>query len=154
MKLYLVQHGAAAAKEVNPERPLTAEGRADVERLAAFLKRAGIRVERLIHSGKLRAEQTAECIAAQIAPGIELEASGLINPDDAPRAFDWQSDSWDRDTLVVGHLPFLAKLVAHLVLGDESWLLAAFEPGTMVCLEHSDGAGWVIDWMIRPGLLR
>jgi phosphohistidine phosphatase len=154
MKLYLVQHGAAIAKEDDPKRPLTPQGRADVKRLAEFLKRAGIRVERVIHSGKLRAEQTAECLADAIAAGIELETSGLINPNDDPRAFDWQSDSWDRDTLIVGHLPFLAKLAAHLVVGDEAQLLVAFQPGTVVCVEHADGARWVIDWMIRPELLR
>jgi phosphohistidine phosphatase len=153
MKLYLVQHGAAAAKEDDPERPLTAEGRADVKRLAAFLKRAGVRVERVIHSGKLRAKQTAECLADATATGIELETSGLINPDDDPRAFDWQSDSWDLDTLIVGHLPFLAKLLAHMIVGDEAPLLVDFQPGTLVCVRRVDG-GWVIDWMIRPQLLR
>jgi phosphohistidine phosphatase len=119
MKLYLVQHGEACAKQVDPERPLTEQGNADVDRLAAFLKQAGIRVERVIHSGKLRAVQTAEYLAQAIAPGVVPESSGIINPNDDPRAFDWQSDSWDHDTLVVGHLPFMARLVSHLVVEDE-----------------------------------
>ena len=63
MKLYLVQHGEAHAKNVDPERPLTERGHGDVARLAAFLSRAGVRVERVIHSGKLRAEQTAGVLA-------------------------------------------------------------------------------------------
>lgn len=154
MKLYLVQHGAACAKETDPGRPLTAEGRADVERLAAALARAGVRVQRVIHSGKLRAAQTAELLALAVAPGVELETSGLINPHDDPRAFDWQSGSWDRDTLIVGHLPFLAKLAAHLLVGDEAQPLLAFEPGTLVRLAHVDSARWVIEWVIRPELLR
>lgn len=154
MRLYLVQHGEACAKEVDSERPLTAQGRADVERLAAFLQRPGIRAKRVIHSGKLRAAQTAEILAPAIASGVALEISGLVNPNDDPRAFDWQSDSWDRDTLIVGHLPFLAKLTAHLVVGDEGKLIAAFQPGSILCLEHADGTGWTVDWMIRPELLR
>lgn len=154
MKLYLVQHGEACAKDVDSERPLTAQGRADVERLAAFLQRSGIRAERVIHSGKLRAAQTAEVLAPAIASGVAAETSGLINPNDDPRAFDWQSDSWDRDTLIVGHLPFLAKLVSHLIVGDENKLIVAFQPGTILCLEHRDGAHWAIGWMIRPELLR
>ncbi|MFA7387667.1 MAG: phosphohistidine phosphatase SixA [Thiohalobacteraceae bacterium] len=154
MRLYLVQHGEACAKEVDPERPLTAQGRADVERLAAFLQRSGIRAERVIHSGKLRAAQTAELLAPAIASGVTLETSGLINPNDEPRAFDWQSDSWDRDTLIVGHLPFLAKLVSHLMVGDENKLIVAFRPGSVLCLEHADGTGWTVDWMTRPELLR
>jgi phosphohistidine phosphatase len=154
MKLYLVQHGEACAKDVNPHRPLTDQGTADVDRLAAFLKRAGVRVERVIHSGKLRAAQTAERLANALAPGVELESSGIINPNDNPQAFDWQSGSWDRDTLVVGHLPFMAKLVSHLLIEDENRRITAWQPGSVVCLERSNDAHWQINWMIRPELLR
>ncbi|MEJ2310198.1 MAG: phosphohistidine phosphatase SixA [Gammaproteobacteria bacterium] len=152
MKLYLVQHGEAVAKDIDPERPLTEKGRKDVERLAGFLGKAGIGVGRVIHSGKLRARQTAEALASSIAPGIGIETSGLINPNDNPAAFDWQSDSWDEDILVVGHLPFMARLVAHLLTGDPDGVVIGYQPGTMVCLEHSDGR-WQIDWMLRPELL-
>lgn len=152
MKLYLVQHGQAATKEVDPERSLTAQGKQDIERLAEFLKKADLRVERVLHSGKLRARQTAELLADVIAPGLAPETSGLLNPNDNPKAFDWQSESWDRDILVVGHLPFLAKLVAHLVAEDENRPVAAFQPGSLVCLERIDGH-WQIAWMIRPDLL-
>ena len=154
MKLYLVQHGEACAKEVNPERPLTDQGKADIDRLGAFLKQAGIQLDRVIHSEKLRAIQTAERLAAAIAPGVELEASGIINPNDNPKAFDWQSDSWDRATLVVGHLPFMAKLVSHLVIEDENRLITTYQPGSVVCLELNSDSHWQIDWMIRPELLR
>ena len=154
MKLYLVQHGTACTKDVDPERPLSDAGRADVERLAALLGLTGVRVERVIHSGKLRAAQTAECLAAAVAaPGVALESSGIINPNDNPKAFDWQSGSWDHNTLVVGHLPFMAKLVAHLVSGNENQPVTAFQPGSIVCLERQDGSQWQINWMIRPELL-
>lgn len=154
MKLYLVQHGEACAKEVDPDRPLTAQGQSDIDRLAAFLKAAGIQIERVIHSGKLRAQQTAERLAKELAPGVELETSGLMNPNDNPKAFDWQSESWDRDILIVGHLPFMAKLVSHLLIDDEDRLLTAYQPGSIVCLEHNHDAHWQINWMIRPELLK
>jgi phosphohistidine phosphatase len=153
MKLYLVQHGEACAKDVDPDRPLTDRGRADMERLAAFLRQAGVRPERVIHSEKLRAVQSAGWLADAVAPGVEPESSGIINPDDDPRAFDWQSGSWDRDTLVVGHLPFMGRLVSHLVIEDESRAITAWKPGTVVCLEREDGEHWRIAWMIRPELL-
>lgn len=153
MKVYLVQHGEACAKEVDPDRPLTDQGKADIERLAAFLKRAGIQVERVIHSGKLRAAQTAERLAHAIAAGGELESCTLINPNDNPKTFDWQSDSRDRDTLVVGHLPFMARLVSHLLIEDENRLITAWQPGSIVCLQREDAGSWRINWMIRPELL-
>lgn len=154
MKLYLIQHGEACAKEVDPERPLTDQGKADIDRLAAFLKRAGIRVERVIHSGKLRAAQTAERLANALAPGVEPESSGIINPNDNPKAFDWQSGSWDRDTLVVGHLPFMAKLVSHLVIDNENRSITTWQPGCIICLERFEDTRWQINWMITPELFR
>jgi len=153
MKLYLVQHGEACSKEVNPERPLTDQGELDIDRLAVFFEQAGIRVERVIHSGKLRAEQTAERLAKMIAPEVELETSGRMNPNDDPTAFDWQGESMDRDTLIVGHLPFMAKLVSHLVIDNDNRFITAFQPGSVVCLEYNTDEHWLINWMIRPKLL-
>lgn len=154
MKLFLVQHGEAHAKSADPDRPLTDRGIEDVDHLADFLDKAGVRIERVIHSGKLRALQTATRVAEVIAPGVEPEASGLLNPNDNPKAFDWQSESWDRDTLIVGHLPFMARLVSHLVTGDENRPVVAYRPGSIVCLEPDEDTRWLINWMIRPELLR
>jgi phosphohistidine phosphatase len=54
MRLYLVQHGDAIPERVDPERPLSAEGRRDVEAVARLLASAGTRAVRVAHSGKLR----------------------------------------------------------------------------------------------------
>lgn len=153
MKLYLAKHGKACSKEEDPARPLNEEGRADVARMADFLQGAGIRVERVMHSGKLRAEQTALALAGAIAPGVEVEVSGLLDPNEDPRALDWQSESWDRDTLIVGHLPYMGRLVSHLVVEDDRVSLVTYEPGSIVCLERDLQGQWHIDWMIRPELL-
>jgi len=153
MKLYLVQHGEAVSKEVDPERPLTEQGETDVARIAAFLMQSGIQIDRVIHSGKLRARQTAEILASVVTPKLKLETSGLLNPNDNPAAFDWQSESWNKDCLIVGHLPFMARLVSHLVVGNTESTLTAFTPGSVVCLERIDDEHWQINWMIRPELL-
>ncbi len=154
MKLYLVQHGEACAKEVDPDRPLTEQGRLDIERLGAILKQAGIQADRVIHSGKLRAQQTAKRLSHLIAPGVKLEASEAINPNDDPKTFDLLTDDRDEDILVVGHLPFMAKLVSHLVTGDEQRPITDYQPGTVVCLDRVDDRYWRIDWMLRPELFR
>ncbi len=153
MKLYLVQHGEACTKEVDPDRPLTKQGREDIERLAAFLKQVGIQVSRVIHSGKLRAMQTADGLAKIIAAGSELEVSGCINPNDEASVFSKQIDAWSDDVLVVGHLPFMANLVSYLAVEEQSKLAVAYRPGTIVCLERTNTAQWQINWMLRPSLL-
>ena len=152
MKIYLVQHGEAVAKEVDPERPLTEQGIRDVQRVARTLKHAGVGVKRVIHSGKLRAQQTAEILATEIAPMLQLETSDLINPNDNPGAFDMQTASESRDTMVAGHLPFMAKLVSHLVIGNDNHMLVAYQPGSVVCLESIKKDNWQINWMVRPEL--
>ncbi len=153
MKIYLVQHGEAVAKEVDPERPLTEQGMVDVQCVAKALKHAGVEVKRVIHSGKLRAQQTAEILAIEVAPMLQLETSDLISPNDNPGAFDLQTDSGSRDIMVIGHLPFMAKLVSHLVTGDDSHMLVAYQPGSVVCLELIEKDNWQINWMVRPKLL-
>lgn len=153
MKLYLAQHGEACAKDVDPERPLTDRGREQVEQLADFLARAGVEVGRVVDSGKLRSAQTADLLAAAVAPMVELETSDRINPNDDPSAFDWQQASGGQDTLVVGHLPFMSRLVSLLVAQDPDRPMMAYEPGSVVCLELDSDGLWQIDWMIRPHLL-
>lgn len=154
MKLYLAQHGEACAKEVDPSRPLSEQGLADINQLATFLKQANIQVGRVIHSGKRRAMQTAECLAKSIAPGTELETSNNINPNDDPKSINWKSECGGSDTLIVGHLPFMAKLVSFLLFNDENQLIIRFHPGSIICLEHYNDAHWQINWMIRPELFR
>ena len=153
MKLYLVQHGEAVAKEDDPDRPLSDKGMTDVKHIARALTYARVEVERVIHSGKLRAQQTAEILVGEIAPGVQLEIHDQIRPNDNPGTFDLLSDNQNTDIMVVGHLPFMAKLVSHLVAGDDSLALVVYRPGSIVCLETIEADNWQINWMLRPKLL-
>ena len=153
MKLYLVQHGQACSKDVDPKRPLTEQGKTDVNRLAVFLRKSGVSVERIIHSGKLRASQTAERLVNAIAAGSVPEVSEVINPNDDPTQFAQLSFSWRCDTLIVGHLPFMAKLVSQLTLRNTQTVFTEFTPGSAVCLERHDNNRWTLNWMVRPEVI-
>jgi len=152
VKLYLVQHGDSLPKETDPNRPLSKKGRADVTRLAAFLK-GRVRAARTIHSGKTRARQTTELLAAAIAPGQKIEVLSGIDPMDPTAPVAEQVQHWNEDTLIVGHLPFMCKLVARLVNGAEEPGIVAYQPGSVACLERSDDGRWTVVWMLRPELL-
>ena len=154
MKIYLVQHGEALAKEVDPERPLSEQGKLDVRGIGRALKGAGVEVQRMIHSGKLRARQTAEILAAEIAPALPLATSERINPNDDPGAFELASEFDGVDTMVVGHLPFMARLASYLLAGREEPPVVAFKPGSVLCLERDDAGAWAVVWMIRPEVVR
>ena len=153
MKLYLVQHGQAVSKEEDPERPLSEQGREDVRRVAIRLGEAGVRVVRVWHSGKLRAAETAGILAGKVCSGKRVEMIKGIQPNDAVDEFASDADVWSEDTLVVGHLPFMSRLVALLVAGDSEQELVHYSPGSIVCLERDNSDRWVISWMLSPGLL-
>ena len=60
---------------------------------------------------------------------------------------------WQDDAVLVGHLPFMGKLASFLVTGEPGKSVAAFRPGSMICLERGADDTWSILWMLRPELL-
>ena len=153
MKLYLVQHGDALPKEVDPNRPLSEAGRHDVERLASFLAHGGLEFSRILHSGKARAQQTAEILALALGPDIDIAATSGIDPNDPLESFADKAKRWQENVLVVGHLPFLGRIVSHLIVGSDAAETVAFRPGSMACLERAETGNWTIAWLLQPELL-
>ncbi|MEB2836918.1 MAG: histidine phosphatase family protein [Desulfurococcales archaeon] len=80
VRVCLVQHGQALSEDVDPRRPLSPEGRGEVERVASFLAFAGVRVLRILHSTKLRARETAEILARHLRPEGGVEEAGGLEP--------------------------------------------------------------------------
>ena len=148
-----MQHGEAQPEAVSPERELSPQGRLDVGRLADFLGGRGVRAARVYHSGKTRARETAEKVAAQIAVGVKVEATTGLNPNDPVEPIVKQIAGWREDTLIVGHMPFMGKLAAHLLTGNSGLQLVVFKPGSMLCLERDENGRWAMAWMLRPELL-
>ena len=154
MKLYLVQHGEAVSAEIDPDRPLSEQGQRDGQALAEFLSRGGVSVQRLWHSGKTRAAQIAQLLAPVVLVGGQPEPIAGIAPNDEVTAFARRLLPPEPDTMLVGHLPFLGKLVSHLLVGDLQRELVGFQPGSLVCLETTEAVSWRLVGMLRPELLR
>jgi phosphohistidine phosphatase len=153
MKLYLVQHAKAASKETDPQRPLTEEGRRDIQKVAAFIKSLNLSVDYLWHSGKKRAQQTAEILADVVEVKKEMAAHEGLSPNDNVTVSKDELISGRQDIMIVGHLPFLPKLASLLLTNSESSNTVAFKNGGIVCLNCSDDNQWQLDWMIIPELL-
>lgn len=153
MRVYLVQHGQAASKDIDPARPLTEAGRRDVEKVSTFVRRLGLRVRTILHSGKTRAVQTAEILASSLeASSGTLSREGLA-PSDPVEPLIEELTNAQEDLVVVGHLPFLAKLASALLTDSESLDVVAFRQGGIVCIERGDDATWRLLWMVNPQLL-
>jgi len=153
MKLYLVQHAKAASKEADPERPLTEEGLQEVQKVAAFIKPLKLCVDYLWHSGKKRAEQTAEILAEVIRINKQQTARSGLAPNDDVAALKDELSTSRNDIMIVGHLPLLAKLASLLVAGSESANTMAFRNAGIVCLNRLDDNTWQLEWSIIPELL-
>jgi phosphohistidine phosphatase len=152
MNLYLVQHGEAMNKEVDPVRPLSEGGRQDVTKVAEFVaKNCGMTLSRIQHSGKLRARQTAEIFAARFALPEPLTSDGLAPLDD-PSIWSRRLPAINADIMLVGHLPHLAKLAGALLHGEAAVAPIAFRMGGIVALAREEGH-WSLQWMVVPDML-
>jgi len=109
MLVYLFRHGDAVPAEVDPKRPLSARGRNEVEGTARELMAEGAKIAEIWHSGKLRAQQTAQIIARDLGVKVILEKKGL-KPDDDPATIADLLRQTDKTILIAGHLPFIPKL--------------------------------------------
>jgi phosphohistidine phosphatase len=151
MAVYLMQHGEATTEAENPARPLTDTGRAAVERVAARAKAAGVRIDRCVHSGKLRAEQTAELLVRALGSEGSIEPRDGLAPNDpvAPVA-DWLRAAAEGSSIaVVGHLPFLDRLASLLITDDENIQVIQFRMGGLVKLvPKSEGPGFTVAWLL------
>jgi phosphohistidine phosphatase len=152
MRLYLLQHGEAVAKDVDPDRPLSAKGRQDMEALAERLAAAGLKVSRLAHSGKTRARQSAETVAAAIMPAGAPEVLQGLAPKDPVAPLLADLGTWEGDTMLVGHQPFMGRLVGALLDCAPEQGPVAFQPGTLVGLERQDDGAWRLIAVLRPDL--
>ncbi|NQW00203.1 MAG: phosphohistidine phosphatase SixA [Rhodospirillales bacterium] len=158
MHLYLVQHGDALAKTEDAMRPLSGKGRQDISRLASFLARSRLPISVVLHSGKLRAQQTALIFADVLGPGrIVQDCPCAIAPNDpvTPLVNALKGElRRDDGLMIVGHLPFMDKLVSSLLLGPEDRSCVDFETGTVVALSGEPAAAdWRLDWVMKPKLL-
>jgi len=154
MKLYLIQHGEATTEEVDPSRPLTAKGRLDVQKIVSFLKGSGMGPVPIYHSGKTRARQTAEIIAPYLGAEGQVQEKGGLAPNDPVQGLAKEVSGMSSDVMIVGHLPFLAKLASTLLTGLESKSLVAFRMGGVVCLQRNEERTWQVAWMVTPHLLK
>lgn len=150
MALYLVQHGKSLSKDIDPERGLSEEGRAEVERIAKVARDYGVHVAEIRDSGKKRARQTAEIFASALKPKLGVKAADGINPTDDVTLFS-KNIEFDRDLMIVGHLPFMERLISYLITGSIERPVFRLQNGGILCLEKDQELDLpVITWALMP----
>jgi len=151
MRVYLVQHGEAVSKEENPDRPLSEKGASDVRSVGDFLyQHARLLIHEILHSGKLRAAETAEllarCLNATYDTGPDLQ------PNDDPGLWSEHLAARNKDVMLVGHLPHLERLASLLLCDDVDRCVVTFRNAGIVCLERDEESAWHLNWAFTPAL--
>ena len=156
LQLFLLRHADAGDPEAwrgdDADRPLSAKGEAQAERLGAFLAGIGFTTDAVISSPKVRARRTAEIVAAAIGATVRLDER-------LGRGFDASvGDAILRDAghprrpVLAGHDPDFSELL--------SWLSGAsavtMKKGAFARIDVkgavADGRA-TLRWLVPPDLL-
>lgn len=149
MRVYLVQHGEAMSEEQDPERPLTDLGRKHTDWTGHLAARLGVEVHQIRHSGKTRAEETAEILGKALSPGEGVAGVPGLGPLDDVKPVAGELGDASEPVMLVGHLPFMERLAGQLLTGDAQQPVIDFTNAGIVCLERQD-ARWQAIWIITP----
>ncbi len=154
MKLYVMRHGPAMPRGSVPDefsRPLSPEGVEQTAAAARGLARLGLSGVRILSSPLTRALQTADLVAAELAPGGRPESVDLLAAGASPGEIRKALKGSTSDTLIVGHDPDVSVLVGYLLSGEPQAFID-FSTGGVVALQFPDevqkAAGRLL-WYLR-----
>lgn len=161
MEVYLLRHAQAVSEWQDPLQPLSFSGRQDVERLALWQQTySAIKTDFIFHSEKLRAQQTAEILQTTGLPESAIEPKiGLMPNDSVEKVRDFLEIEWPHihpnkpNVLIVGHLPYLDRLVSLLIHNNPDRACIDIQPCTLICLTSYYGI-WMIKWVVSPELFK
>jgi phosphohistidine phosphatase len=149
MDFFLVRHGEAEPEHRDRRRPLTPDGRREVEKIARAAAARRLKIAEILHSEKLRAKETAEILARFLSPARGVRESSGLSPEDDPLSAKADLEAAEESLMLVGHLPHVGRLAALLLVGDSEKTIVDFAPATMVCLARAQGA-WRLGWTLIP----
>ncbi len=163
-ELYLMRHGVAADQDDSgsfddAKRPLTPEGKLKLRAIARGLEVAGADLQWIVSSPLKRAVETAEIIAAELAPGAAVDQCEALAPGmlTAQKLISFLSQHAERSSvLAVGHEPSLSDLAWDLMGASPRGNLAFRKGGC--CLITFDKfppqSPGLLNWWLTPRLLR
>ena len=152
MAIYLVQHGKCLSKEQDPEKGISKTGAEETERIAQVAAGYKVNVNRIIHSEKKRALQTADIFSRLLTPAEGVEKGEGLKPLEDVTVWAPKLAS-SENLMLVGHQPFMEKLTGLLTTGSEDMIPFKFQNSGIVCLDrHADSNKWFIQWSLMPNI--
>ncbi|UCC78693.1 MAG: phosphohistidine phosphatase SixA [Candidatus Zixiibacteriota bacterium] len=154
MAVFLIQHAESKPKEEDPERTLTDEGSENINKISSYARQhINVSVDRIFHSGKLRARQTAEVLAGYLKPAEGVSETDGLEPMADPTIWAKRISQIQNDIMLVGHLPHLGRLTSVLLGADATKSIVNFRNAGIVKLSQAPDDNWMIDWIIVPSIV-
>jgi len=160
MTVYILRHGIAVARgaegyEQDEARPLTAKGERRMWRIADAMAEMGLSFDLILSSPYLRARQTAEIVAEAFKVQKRLQLCDELAADHEPAdaiAFLQGIKPQPENVLVVGHEPYLSRLISLLVAGNVGCSVELKKGGLCELTVDSLKAGRcaTLDWLVTP----
>ena len=144
-----MRHGETLPGVPDGRRALSERGRSAVTAVAQRARARGVAVDRIYHSGILRAQQTAALVAEVLTPAEGVRELAGLCPDDNPFIVQAELAGASQPIMLVSHLPYVGRLTSLLTSGDSGGSVIEFAPATLVCLTRHAG-GWKLRWSISP----
>src|SRR5262249_39448411 len=156
-ELYFLRHADAGDPEAwtkpDAERPLSAKGRRQADRLARFLESTAFRPDAILTSPKVRADETARPVGERLDVEVAIEPR-LGAPLDLATLEAILAGAGDPERAVgVGHDPDFSDLVTELTGSRD----LAMKKGAMLRIDVDRplraGSGRLV-WLVPPELLK
>jgi phosphohistidine phosphatase len=163
MDIFLLRHAIALDRakwsKKDADRPLTKAGQKKMRREAKGLKRLKLSVDWILTSPHRRAFDTAAIVAKALKAKKKMKVVPQLAANGDPKALmkrlalDYRTD--DR-LLLVGHDPYLSRLVSKLI-GAAAPLALDFKKGGLCRLSADTlqyGPCATLEWWLPPKLLK
>ncbi|MEO6964938.1 MAG: phosphohistidine phosphatase SixA [Acidobacteriaceae bacterium] len=159
MNLYVLRHGSAGQRKVNPildrKRPLDKEGKRHCILLGRALNSLKFQFDCVLSSPLKRALQTATLVGTETGFEKKIQLSQALAPDGTWSDFRLLLDSvsgYD-EVLLVGHNPNLPEFLNRLICPDGAKPIARLRKGAIAALTYERSSA-KLQWLLDPRVLR
>jgi phosphohistidine phosphatase len=160
VNLFILRHGIAAEPDApgiktDAERPLIPKGEQRLRAAVAAMEKMELSFDAIISSPYLRAKQTAEIVAKHFKLQKKLAFSDDLIPGGNPQALIRQINDLKpapKNILLVGHEPYLSRLIALLAAGNPAATIE-MKKGGLCKLEVEElecGHCATLAWLLTP----
>lgn len=159
MNLYILRHGiavehGAAGYEDDDQRPLTGKGERKIWVITEAMKALEISFDSILSSPLVRARQTAEIVAEALKAKKRMELTDTLSPQESAKPLIEYLDEQGSvdDVLLVGHEPFLSRLISLLISGDSESSILLKKGGfcKLSTQELRHGQCATLEWLLTP----